>query len=38
MQMNEVRHRASGWVQRALPKVAEMIDETGHPTGHPAIP
>jgi hypothetical protein len=38
IQMNEVRRRASGPVQRAAPKVAAMIDETGHPTGHLAIP
>jgi hypothetical protein len=35
--MNEVHHCASGWVQRAAPKVASMIDEPGHPTGHLAI-
>jgi hypothetical protein len=38
MQMNEVRHFASGWVQRAAVKVATMIDEPGPPTGHLAIP
>jgi hypothetical protein len=37
MQMNKVRHFASGWVQRAATKVAGMIDEPGHPTGHLAI-
>jgi hypothetical protein len=37
MQMNKVRHFASGWVQRAATKVAVMIDEPGHPTGHLAI-
>jgi hypothetical protein len=31
--MNEVRHRASGEVQRALVKVTSMISEPGHPTG-----
>jgi hypothetical protein len=36
--MNEVHRCASGWVQRAASKVAAMIDEPGHPTGHPAIP
>ena len=35
--MNEVRHRASGWVQRAARKVVSMIDEPGHPTGHLVI-
>jgi hypothetical protein len=34
IQMNEVRCRASGWVQRAAPKVDGMIDEPGHSTGH----
>jgi hypothetical protein len=38
MQMNEVRRRASPRVQRATHKVARMIDEPGHPTGHLAIP
>jgi hypothetical protein len=38
MEMNEVRHFASGWVQRAATKVATMIDEPGPPTGHLAIP
>jgi hypothetical protein len=38
IQMNEVRRCASGWVQRAAPKVAAMIDEPGQPTGHLAIP
>jgi hypothetical protein len=37
MQMNEVHHCASGWVQRAARKVAPMIDEPGHPTGHLVI-
>jgi hypothetical protein len=36
--MNEVRRCASGWVQRATLKVAAMIDEPGHPTGHLVIP
>jgi hypothetical protein len=36
--MNEVRCRASEWVQRAAHKVAPMINEPGHPTGHPVIP
>jgi len=34
IQMNEARHFASGWVQRGTRKVAPMIDEPGHPTGH----
>jgi hypothetical protein len=38
IQMNEVRHRASARVQFAPPKVAPTIDESGHPTGHLAIP
>jgi hypothetical protein len=38
MQMNEVRRRASPRVQRVTHKVARMIDEPGHPTGHLAIP
>jgi len=33
MQMNKVRLRASGWVQRAVIKVECMISEPGHPTG-----
>jgi hypothetical protein len=37
MEMNEVRRRASGWVQRVTNKFAPMIDEPGHPTGHPVI-
>jgi hypothetical protein len=37
MQMNEVRRCASEWVQRAARKVAPMIDEPGHPTGHLVI-
>jgi hypothetical protein len=37
MQMNEVHRCASGWVQRAARKVAFMIDEPGHPTGHLVI-
>jgi hypothetical protein len=37
MEMNEIRPRASGRVQRATPKVAAMIDGSGHPTGHPVI-
>jgi hypothetical protein len=36
--MNEVRHCASGWVQRAARKVGAMIDEPGHSTGHLSIP
>jgi hypothetical protein len=35
--MNEVRRRASRWVQRAALKVAAMIDEPGQPTGHLVI-
>jgi hypothetical protein len=35
IQMNEVRRRASGWVQRMPPKVDCMISEPGHPTGNP---
>jgi len=38
IQMNEVHHCASGWVQPAPRNVASMIDEPGHPTGHLAIP
>jgi len=38
MQMNEVRHFASGWVQRGVVTVAGMIDEPGHSTGHLAVP
>ena len=34
MQMNEVRCRASGWRPARVARVAAMIDETGHPTGH----
>src|SRR6267378_618412 len=34
MQMNEVRHFASGWVQRGVVTVTGMIDEPGHSTGH----
>src|SRR6266404_2161357 len=34
IQMNEVRHFASGWVQRAAARVAGMISESGHPTGN----
>jgi len=30
IQMNEAHQRASGWVQRALAKVACMISEPGH--------
>jgi hypothetical protein len=37
MQMNEVRRRASGSVQRREISVACMIDEPGHPTGHLVI-
>ncbi len=38
IQMNEVRRRASGRVQRRTTRVACMIDEPGHPTGRLAIP
>jgi hypothetical protein len=38
MQMNEVRHFASGWVQRGVVTVTGMIDEPGHSTGHLAVP
>jgi hypothetical protein len=38
MEMNEVRHRASGWVQRATASFAPMIDGPGHPTGYLEIP
>jgi hypothetical protein len=38
IQMNEVYRCASGWVQRAVRKVASMINEPGHPTGHLGIP
>jgi hypothetical protein len=38
IQMNEVRRCASARVQRAATKVAAMIDEPGHPTGHLVIP
>jgi hypothetical protein len=38
IQMNEVRHRASGEVQRALAKVTSMISEPGHPTGDASDP
>jgi hypothetical protein len=38
IQMNEVRRRASAWVQRLTRKVARMIDEPGPPTGHLVIP
>jgi hypothetical protein len=30
IQMNEVHRGASGWVQRAPPKVVRMIDKPGH--------
>jgi len=30
MEMNEAHDRASGWVQRAPPKVVGMIDKPGH--------
>lgn len=36
--MNEVHHRASGWVQRRDVTVARMIDEPGHATGTLAVP
>jgi hypothetical protein len=38
MQMNEVRHFASGWVQRGAVTVTGMIDEPGLSTGHLAVP
>ena len=38
IQMNEVYRCASGEVQRAEVRVARMIDEPGHPTGHLVIP
>ena len=38
IQMNEVRSRASDWVQRAAASFTGMIDEPGHPAGQPAIP
>jgi hypothetical protein len=38
MQMNEVRHRASGGVQRGLRKFVCMISEADHPAGDLAIP
>jgi hypothetical protein len=38
IQMNEVYHRASGWVQRRDVTVARMIDEPGHATGTLAVP
>jgi hypothetical protein len=34
MQMNEVRHPASGGVQRAVTKVISMISDPGQPAGH----
>jgi hypothetical protein len=36
--MNEVRRRASEWVQCATVSLANMINEPGHPTGHLVIP
>jgi hypothetical protein len=36
--MNEVYHRASGWVQRRDVTVTRMIDEPGHATGTLAVP
>jgi hypothetical protein len=36
--MNEVRRRASGWVQRAASRLSSMIDGPGHSTGHLVIP
>jgi hypothetical protein len=36
--MNEIRRRASGWVQRGDVTVARMIDEPGHATGYLAVP
>src|SRR5260370_4279189 len=38
IQMNEVRHFASGWVQRPAARVACMISEPGHPTCHLSSP
>jgi hypothetical protein len=38
MEMNETHRPASGPVQRAAPKVANMINEPGHPTGYLLIP
>jgi hypothetical protein len=37
IEMNEVRERASDWVQRAAIRFKGMIDGPGHPTGHLAI-
>jgi hypothetical protein len=36
--MNEVHHRASGGVQRAVTKVVSMISEPGQSTGEPRDP
>jgi len=36
--MNEARHRASGWVQRALARFLCMISEPGHPASEPRDP
>src|SRR5450631_4422062 len=38
MQMNEARHGASEWVQRAARNVASMIVSPANPTGDLAIP
>jgi hypothetical protein len=38
IEMNEVRRRASGWVQGALAKFVCMISEPGHLTGHSRDP
>jgi hypothetical protein len=38
IQMNEVRHRASGGVQRAAAKVISMISEPGQPAGDASDP
>jgi hypothetical protein len=38
IQMNEVRRRASAWVQHVTPKVVPTIDEPGHSAGHLVIP
>jgi hypothetical protein len=36
--MNEARHGASQWVQRAARNVASMIDEPGQPDRRPRDP
>jgi hypothetical protein len=38
IQMNEVRHRASGGVQRAVAKVTFEISDPGHPAGEASDP